>query len=129
MISNLWLRPEYAQSNYWLNAVICPSVQARDDMLKQTNESGVMTRPIWQLMHRLPMFKDAPRGDLTQSEQIEAHLINIAEHTHSSVTVKKITRDSRLIMSKQVKIQKVAVFTGTRAEYGLLFWLLKDIQK
>jgi len=24
--------------------------------------------------------------------------------------------------------QKVAVFTGTRAEYGLLFWLLKDLQ-
>lgn len=24
--------------------------------------------------------------------------------------------------------KKVAVFTGTRAEYGLLFWLLKDIQ-
>jgi UDP-N-acetylglucosamine 2-epimerase (non-hydrolysing) len=27
------------------------------------------------------------------------------------------------------KIKKVAVFTGTRAEYGLLYWLLKDIQK
>ncbi|AZQ11114.1 UDP-N-acetylglucosamine 2-epimerase [Shewanella khirikhana] len=25
-------------------------------------------------------------------------------------------------------IKKVAVFTGTRAEYGLLFWLLKDIE-
>jgi UDP-N-acetylglucosamine 2-epimerase (non-hydrolysing) len=25
--------------------------------------------------------------------------------------------------------RKVAVFTGTRAEYGLLFWLLKDIQQ
>ena len=25
--------------------------------------------------------------------------------------------------------KKVAVFTGTRAEYGLLFWLLKDIQE
>ena len=24
--------------------------------------------------------------------------------------------------------KKVAVFTGTRAEYGLLYWLLKDIQ-
>lgn len=24
--------------------------------------------------------------------------------------------------------EKVAVFTGTRAEYGLLYWLLKDIQ-
>lgn len=29
-------------------------------------------------------------------------------------------------MTKNLK--KVAVFTGTRAEYGLLFWLLKDIQ-
>jgi len=26
------------------------------------------------------------------------------------------------------KIKRIAVFTGTRAEYGLLYWLLKDIQ-
>ena len=71
------VEPDYAQSNYWLNAVICPSVDARNDVLKQTNESSVMTRPIWQLMHRLPMFKEAPRGDLTQSEYIAAHLINL----------------------------------------------------
>ncbi|MCE2594056.1 LegC family aminotransferase [Motilimonas cestriensis] len=71
------VEPEYAMSNYWLNAVICPSAQARDTLLKQTNESGVMTRPIWQLMHRLPMFKNAPRGELTQSEHIEMHLINL----------------------------------------------------
>jgi aminotransferase in exopolysaccharide biosynthesis len=71
------VEPEYAKSNYWLNAVICPSVQARDELLKQTNEAGVMTRPIWKLMHRLPMFKATPRGDLTQSEHIEAHLINL----------------------------------------------------
>jgi aminotransferase in exopolysaccharide biosynthesis len=71
------VEPEYAKSNYWLNAVICPSTTARDELLKQTNEAGVMTRPIWQLMHRLPMFKDAPRGDLHQSEHIEAHLINL----------------------------------------------------
>lgn len=30
-------------------------------------------------------------------------------------------------MDNRVK-RKVAVFTGTRAEYGLLYWLLKDIQ-
>jgi aminotransferase in exopolysaccharide biosynthesis len=71
------VEPEYAKSNYWLNAVICPSTTARDELLKQTNDAGVMTRPIWQLMHRLPMFKDAPRGDLHQSEYIEAHLINL----------------------------------------------------
>lgn len=71
------VEPVYAKSNYWLNAVICPSADSRDALLKQTNDAGVMTRPIWQLMHRLPMFKDAPRGDLTHSEHIEAHLVNL----------------------------------------------------
>ncbi|WP_445775216.1 LegC family aminotransferase [Shewanella sp.] len=69
--------PEYAQSNYWLNAIICPNKQSREEILTGTNSSGVMTRPIWQLMHRLPMFEHALRGDLTHSEFIEAHLINL----------------------------------------------------
>jgi dTDP-4-amino-4,6-dideoxygalactose transaminase len=69
--------PEYAKSNYWLNAVICPSKTARDELLEQTNAAGVMTRPVWKLMHRLPMFQHALRGDLTHSEFIEAHLVNI----------------------------------------------------
>ena len=69
--------PEYAQSNYWLNAVICPTGNARDELLKNTNDKGVMTRPVWQLMHRLPMFKDAQRGDLSVSERLEATLVNL----------------------------------------------------
>jgi len=69
--------PEYAQSNYWLNAVICPDKTSRDELLQTTNEAGVMTRPIWQLMHRLPMFESALRGDLSVSEWLEGHLINL----------------------------------------------------
>ncbi|ABV85376.1 LegC family aminotransferase [Shewanella pealeana] len=69
--------PGYARSNYWLNAVICPDKQSREEVLSVTNNSGVMTRPIWQLMHRLPMFKNAMRGDLSCSEFVEAHLINL----------------------------------------------------
>lgn len=46
-------------------------------MLKDTNAAGVMTRPIWKLMHRLPMFKDAYQGTLKNSEWIEKHLINL----------------------------------------------------
>jgi aminotransferase in exopolysaccharide biosynthesis len=69
--------PDYAQSNYWLNAVICPDVKTRDLLLKETNEQGVMTRPVWQLMHRLPMFSNALRGNLTVSEWIESRLINL----------------------------------------------------
>ncbi|EOX9306588.1 LegC family aminotransferase [Escherichia coli] len=69
--------PEYAQSNYWLNAIICENLDARDAMLVQMNEAKVMVRPIWKLMHRLPMFEHAMRDDLKNSEQIEARLINI----------------------------------------------------
>jgi aminotransferase in exopolysaccharide biosynthesis len=71
------VEPEYAQSNYWLNAIICPDSESRNLLLKETNEQGVMTRPIWQLMHRLPMFQNALRGDLSVSEWLETHLINI----------------------------------------------------
>ena len=69
--------PNYAKSNYWLNAIICPNQSEREKLLKQTNADGVMTRPVWQLMHRLPMFEKAMRGDLSHSEFIEAHLVNI----------------------------------------------------
>ena len=69
--------PEYAQSNYWLNAVICPNSDAREELILKTNEQGVMTRPIWKLMHRLPMFENAKRGELPVSEWIEAYLVNV----------------------------------------------------
>ncbi len=69
--------PKYAQSNYWLNAIICPNKISRDSLLKSTNSVGVMTRPVWQLMHRLPMFANAPRGDLFVSEWLESCLVNL----------------------------------------------------
>ncbi|MEZ9845382.1 LegC family aminotransferase [Vibrio breoganii] len=71
------VEPEYAESNYWLNAVVCPDTETRETLLKETNAQGVMTRPIWKLMHRLPMFAHSLRGDLTHSEFIEKHLINL----------------------------------------------------
>lgn len=69
--------PNYAQSNFWLNAVICPNSDVRDQLIKTTNKAGIMTRPAWQLMHRLPMFENAHRGDLTASEWTESCLVNI----------------------------------------------------
>ncbi|ELC3155730.1 LegC family aminotransferase [Vibrio harveyi] len=74
---NFVTEPEYAKSNYWLNAIVCPDKESREEVLACTNGSSVMTRPIWQLMHRLPMFENAIRGDLTYSEFIEAHVINL----------------------------------------------------
>lgn len=47
--------PEGTRSNFWLNAIRCENRKARDELLKKTNSEGVMTRPVWTLMHRLPM--------------------------------------------------------------------------
>lgn len=72
-----FVEPEYAKSNYWLNAVICSSIYERNQLLRATNSNGISTRPIWMLMYRLPMFSKAFRGNMKNSEFIEAHLVNL----------------------------------------------------
>jgi perosamine synthetase len=71
--------PAFAQSNYWLNAVLLDEERAycRDKILETANAAGLQCRPAWTLMHRLPMFVGAPRMDLAVAESIEARLINI----------------------------------------------------
>jgi perosamine synthetase len=71
--------PEHCVSNYWLNAIMLDKADLalRNDMLEQTNAAGLMTRPVWTLMSRLPMYAAAPRMDLGVAQDIEARLINI----------------------------------------------------
>jgi perosamine synthetase len=71
--------PGYARSNFWLNAIMLDDdhVSMRDEVLRLTNEAGLMTRPCWELMHRLPMYCDNPRMDVAGAERIAARLINI----------------------------------------------------
>jgi perosamine synthetase len=94
--------PEFAKSNYWLNVILLDShmssgvhnlssvaydfkdlIWLRDSILDLTNSNGIMTRPAWTLMHKLPVYKDCPRMDLSVAESLEARLINIP----SSVTL------------------------------------------
>lgn len=69
--------PEGCRSNYWLNAVICDSTAQRDELLKATNDNGVMTRPIWKLMNHLPLYARCLQGDLTHSEWLSARIVNL----------------------------------------------------
>ena len=68
---------DQCQSNYWLNAVILENRKERDAFLEFTNSQGVMTRPIWELMNRLEMFKDCQTEDLSNSEWLADRVINI----------------------------------------------------
>lgn len=69
--------PADCRSNYWLNAVICPTRKQRDELLKATNEKGVMTRPIWALMNHLPIYAHCRRGGLNNAEWLEARVVNL----------------------------------------------------
>jgi len=71
--------PEYAHSNYWLNTLVIDKgyEEMRDELLQVTNDSGIMTRPIWTLMNKLEMFKNCPKMDLSVSESLEKRIINI----------------------------------------------------
>lgn len=69
--------PANCRSNYWLNAVVCENREHRDALLKATNNSGVMTRPIWALMNHLPMFERSLKGDLPNAEWLEARIVNL----------------------------------------------------
>lgn len=72
------MEPLFARSNYWLNAIlVSDGIRTRDSILELTNSCGVMTRPAWVLMHKLPMYADFPKMDLSVAESLEARLINI----------------------------------------------------
>ncbi|MEM7647160.1 MAG: DegT/DnrJ/EryC1/StrS family aminotransferase, partial [Pseudomonadota bacterium] len=71
------VQPPNCQSNYWLPALKLPedfSVSI-DDCLKQLTEQGIGARPVWDLMHQLPMYKDCPRMDLTTAENLSKRLL------------------------------------------------------
>ena len=65
------------KANYWLMCVELNDKKERDLFLKDTNASGVMTRPIWQLMFRLPMYKDCFRDNQKNALLLEERIVNI----------------------------------------------------
>ena len=66
-----------SKANYWLNAVLLADKTERDNFLDITNKAGVMTRPIWQLMNKLDMYKSCQTEILTNSYWLEERIVNI----------------------------------------------------
>ena len=74
---NFFKEPDNCKSNYWLNTLILKDKSQRDAFLEKTNSSGVMTRPAWTLMNKLPMFQYAQCDDLKNSEWLSDRVVNI----------------------------------------------------
>jgi len=69
--------PGNSKANFWLNAIILKDRLERDEFLKFTNDNGVMTRPVWDLIHTLRMFKDSDHDSLSNSLWLADRLVNI----------------------------------------------------
>lgn len=71
--------PPGTTPNAWLNAVALdrPDTMARDALLTRLNAAGIQARPIWTLMHRLPMYAACPRAPLPVAEVLQASVINL----------------------------------------------------
>ncbi len=63
--------------NYWLMCVELENQKERDLFLSETNNAKVMTRPIWQLMYRLPMYANCQRDEQLNAKFLEERIVNI----------------------------------------------------
>lgn len=73
----VFVEPAGARSNYWLNTLIIDQPERRDELLSALNDDGLMARPVWTLLHRLPMYRDCPRGSLDVAENLEGRIVNV----------------------------------------------------
>jgi len=68
---------ENTKVNYWLMCIELENKNDRDLFLKFSNENKVMSRPIWQLMHRLPMYEYCQRDEQKNALFLEERIVNI----------------------------------------------------
>lgn len=64
-------------SNYWLCAILFNTHEEQAAFLEESNNSNFMTRPVWEPLPHLPMYKDCVCGDLPTAMDIASRLVNL----------------------------------------------------
>ena len=69
--------PKDCKSNNWLNVIEINKInlRERDKILNLLNKNNVNCRPVWRLMHKLNMFKNSPKSDLSNALRLERSII------------------------------------------------------
>ena len=65
------------KANYWLMCLELENKKDRDSFLKETNENKVMTRPIWQLIFKSPIYSSLQRDSQENAIYLEDRIVNI----------------------------------------------------
>jgi aminotransferase in exopolysaccharide biosynthesis len=65
------------KANYWLMCVELENKNERESFLKETNENGVMTRPIWQLIFKSSLYSGFQKDEQINALYLEDRIVNI----------------------------------------------------
>ena len=65
------------RANYWLMCIELENTKDRDSFLKETNGKKVMTRPIWQLIFKSPLYSNFQRDSQENAIYLENRIVNI----------------------------------------------------
>ena len=65
------------KANYWLMCIELENTKDRDSFLKETNGKKVMTRPIWQLIFKSPLYSNFQRDSQENAIYLENRIVNI----------------------------------------------------
>ena len=65
------------KANYWLMCIELENKNDRDSFLKETNQNNVMTRPIWQLIFKSPLYSGFQRDSQENAIYLEERIVNI----------------------------------------------------
>jgi perosamine synthetase len=65
------------KANYWLMCVELENKMDRDSFLFETNEKGVMTRPIWQLIFKSSLYSRFQKDEQINAMYLEDRIVNI----------------------------------------------------
>jgi len=65
------------KANYWLMCLELENKKERDLFLKETNDNKVMTRPIWQLIFKSPIYSSFQRDSQENAIFLEERIVNI----------------------------------------------------
>ena len=77
------------KQNNWLNTIILDSKKDRDLFLEYTNENGVMTRPAWELMSDLSMYKNCCNDGIKNSKWLRDRIVNIPSSVPNGTIIKR----------------------------------------
>ncbi|MCB0482527.1 MAG: LegC family aminotransferase [Flavobacteriales bacterium] len=73
---SMYEEQEHSKSNYWMYPLMLDAMHPMD-LTRKLSARGIQARPVWKLMHTLPMFKDCETFGIEVSEEIYKRVLCI----------------------------------------------------